>query len=92
MKKIKLLLTMAVFGATIASCSYSRPILITDNPTDKKGTAEFDVILGFFRPMKTDISIKKAAENGGITKVSTVDYTIYSKVFKATYKTTVTGT
>ena len=92
MKKIKVLFTMAILGATIASCSYSRPILITDNASsDKTGTAEFDVILGIFRPMKGDLSIQTAAKNGGITKVATVDYVITSKIFKTTFKTIVTG-
>lgn len=82
---------MAVLGATIASCSHSRPILITDNPSEKTGTAEMDVILGIFRPMKGDLSIQTAAKNGGITKVSTVDFIVKSKIFKVTYQTVVTG-
>jgi hypothetical protein len=91
MKKIKLLFTMAVLGAVMASCSVSRPILVTDNPSEKTGTASFDVILGIFRPMKGDLSIQTAAKNGGITKVSTVDFVVQSRIFKMTYKTVVTG-
>jgi hypothetical protein len=91
MKKIKVLFIMAVLGATIASCSHSRPILITDNPSEKTGTTEMDVILGIFRPMKGDLSIQTAAKNGGITKVSTVDFIVKSKIFKVTYQTVVTG-
>jgi hypothetical protein len=91
MKKIKVLFIMAVLGASIASCTHSRPILVTDNPSEKTGTSEFSVVLGIFRPMKGDLSIQTAAKNGGITKVSTVDFVVESKIFKMTYKTIVTG-
>lgn len=91
MKKIKYILSLALVSLFISSCSVSSPILITDNESEKEGTAEFSVILGIFRPMNADISIKKAAENGGITKVSTVDFTVESQIFKTTYKTIVTG-
>ena len=49
------------------------------------------VILGFIGPMDRDISIQKAAKNGGITEVGTVDYSYRIGLFKSTYKTIVTG-
>lgn len=91
MKKIKYILSMALVSLVISSCSVSSPILVTDNVSEKEGVAEYSVILGFIRPMEADVSIKKAAENGGITKVSTVDFSVESKFFKTTYKTIVTG-
>ena len=88
--------TIAAFAValTMASCSVSGPILITDNPGGKeakRGEASYNVILGFIRPMNADISIKKAAENGKITKISSVDYKVKGGLFKATYSTVVTG-
>lgn len=92
MKKIKYIFAAGVTALLVASCSLSKPVLVTDNPAgEKKGVAEFSVVLGIFRPMNADISIKKAAENGDITKVSTVDLRVESKLFKTTYQTVVTG-
>ena len=91
MKKLKYILSIGVTVAILASCSYSRPVLVTDNVSEKKGISELTVILGIFRPMNADLSIRKAAENGGITKVATVDYKVEAKFFKRTYKTIVTG-
>jgi hypothetical protein len=91
MKKIKSIFAVLTTVLILASCSISRPVLVTDNASEKEGVSEFSVILGIFRPKEADISIKKAAENGGITKVATVDFKIESKFFKTTYKTIVTG-
>lgn len=75
----------------VTSCSISGPFLVTDNTNEKKGEASYTVILGIFRPKNVDISIKKAASNGDITKISTVDFRVKSKFFKTTYTTVVTG-
>lgn len=91
MKKIKYTIAAVTTVLILASCSLSRPMLVTDNAGEKEGTAEYSVILGIFRPMTADVSIKKAAENGGITRVATVDRVVESKLFKTTYKTVVTG-
>ena len=82
---------IAIGLIAMTSCSISGPILVTDNPNEKKGEASYTVILGIFRPKNVDISIKKAAANGDITKVSTVDFRVKSKIFKKTYTTVVTG-
>jgi len=91
MKKITYILGIVGTVLTMASCSISRPVLVTDNASEKEGTAEFSSILGIFRPMEADVSIKKAAANGGITRVATVDFRIEGGLFKTTYKTIVTG-
>lgn len=94
MKKITQIIAGVAIAATFASCSVSGPVLITDNPGGsgaKTGEASYSVVLGIFRPKDADISIKKAAENGKITKVSSVDYKVSSKLFKSTYTTVVTG-
>ena len=91
MKKLKYILAVGVTAVIMASCSVSRPVLVTDNASEKEGVSEMTVILGIFRPMNADLSIKRAAENGNITKVATVDFRVESSLFKTTYKTIVTG-
>ena len=91
MKKVKNIFVALTTILVISSCSISRPVLVTDNASEKQGVAEFDVVLGFLRPKDADVSIKKAAENGGITKVATVDFRVEGSLFKTTYKTIVTG-
>ncbi|MFT4757699.1 MAG: hypothetical protein ACI91R_002356 [Vicingaceae bacterium] len=93
MKNILLRGVMICGLITLGSCSVavSGPYLVTDNTADKKGEASYSVLLGVFRDKDCDASIKKAAENGGITRVATVDKRIESKMFKTTYITVVTG-
>ncbi len=73
------------------SCATSGTILVTDNPGKKVGEASYEVILGIFRPMHVDASIRRAAHNGGITKIATVDYVVERNAFKTRYITIVTG-
>jgi hypothetical protein len=91
MKNIFKTVVIAIGLIVMTGCSISGPILVTDNPNEKKGEASYTVILGIFRPKNVDISIKKAAANGDITKISTVDFRVKSKIFKKTYTTVVTG-
>lgn len=91
MKNILKISVIICVLVTMASCSISGPILVTDNANEKKGEASYSVVLGIFRPKEADISIKKAAENGDITRVATVDFKVVSKMFKTTYTTVVTG-
>lgn len=92
MKKTIKLGIVAFTLLTMVSCSVSGPFLITDNESDKKGTASFSVYFGIFRPMDVDVSIAKAARNGDITRVSSVDYKVQRKfIIKKIYTTTVTG-
>jgi hypothetical protein len=92
MKKIKNYLLFAVCITAFSSCTITTPVLVTDNIVgEKTGVAEATVFLGIFGPMNRDMSIKKAAENGKITEVGTVDQSIRVGLFKSTYKTIVTG-
>lgn len=75
----------------ITSCTAFKPGIINENSSEKVGEASYTVVLGIFRPMHADISIRKAAENGGITKISTVDFVVEYNPFSKTYKTIVTG-
>jgi hypothetical protein len=78
--------------ALLSSCSITYPVAATSNPIGSKvGTAKATGFLGilFF---DADASIRTAAKNGGITKVSTVDVK-YSSVLNivVSYETIVTG-
>ncbi len=75
----------------LQSCALSVPGIVNDNKYEKVGEASYTVVLGIFRPKHVDISIRKAAENGGITKISTVDFVVEYNPFSRTYKTVVTG-
>lgn len=75
---------------TLASCTMTYPGVATGNKAEKDGVAEKTVWFGIaIKPV--DVSIEKAAKNGGITKVATVDYQVQGGLFKKTYRTLVTG-
>ncbi len=78
--------------AFLSSCSLTMPAAVTSNPIGSKvGTASATGYLGilFFN---ADASIRTAAKNGGITKVSTVDVKMTNILgIIVTYETIVTG-
>ena len=56
-----------------SSCSITLPVAATSNPVGSKvGKAKATGYLGFLY-FGADASIARAAKNGGITKISTVD-------------------
>lgn len=75
-----------VFAAFLSSCSVTLPITATSNPVgDKVGLAKSTQLLGFFFD-GGDMSIRTAAKNGGITKISTVDFKskmVFSQIVKS---------
>jgi len=91
-KKIKLITAMLAVVAMMSSCALTLPVNATSNPVGSKvGTAKATGYLGvlFF---DADASIRTAAKNGGITKISTVDIkqgNILNLI--VTYETIVTG-
>ncbi|MBI1221098.1 MAG: hypothetical protein GC180_00715 [Bacteroidetes bacterium] len=91
-KKLKALFALVAVVTMLSSCSLTLPVNATSNPVGSKvGTAKARGYLGvlFFN---ADASIKTAAQNGGITKISTVDIkqkNILNIVI--TYETIVTG-
>jgi hypothetical protein len=94
MKNAKLTLVTACLSATalLSSCSITMPVAATSNPVGSKvGTAKGMVFLHVLA-FGADASIKTAAKNGGITKISTVDIK-YSDILGIvqSYETTVTG-
>lgn len=92
MKKIKIALSLFAVAALASSCSLTLPVNATSNSVGSKvGTAKATGYLGilFF---DQDASIKSAAKNGGITKISTVDIKHTSLLnIIVTHETIVTG-
>jgi hypothetical protein len=73
MKRLQALF-FTIFLSIFISCAQTKPGMVTENPTGQKvGRSSTTFIFGF--PMGGgDMSIKKAAQNGGITKIATVDH------------------
>lgn len=89
----KVILSLAILAMlSLSSCSLTLPVAATSNPVGQKvGTSK---ATGFFGILffNQDASIKEAAKNGGITKISTVDIksgNILNLI--VTYETIVTG-
>lgn len=83
---------MLAVVAMMSSCALTLPVNATSNPIGSKvGTAVATGYLGllFF---DQDASIRAAAKNGGITRISTVDIKHTSMLnIIVTYETIVTG-
>jgi hypothetical protein len=92
MKKLRNITAIAAAALLLSSCSLTMPVNATSNPVGGKvGTATATGYLGilFF---SQDASIQKAAKNGGITKISTVDIKSTNILnLIVTYETIVTG-
>jgi len=90
--KITSAICLLAVAAIMSICSISYPVTVTANKSVKEGTVSQKVIFGF-RPMNMDLSIKTAAENGGIKRVATVDFIVENKAlgFIQKYTTLVTG-
>jgi len=92
MKKVKTIFALIAVVAMISSCALTLPVNATSNAVGSKvGTAVATGYLGvlFF---DADASIRTAAKNGGITKISTVDIKKTSILnLIVTYETIVTG-
>ena len=76
---------------SLASCSISGPLFVTDNPTGSKvGKSSYRVI-GPFILDGGDASVRSACSDGEITKISTVDQKVESGFFVTRITTVVTG-
>lgn len=91
MKKIFQIASIFSVLLLATSCSVVAPGMVTDNAAEKKGEASAKFFLGIIGPKNADLSIEKACKKAGITKVSTVDYKIESRLFTTKYSTIVTG-
>ncbi len=92
MKKLMIFATALITSLILASCSITFPVTATSNSVGSKvGESTAVIYLGVFY-FDADASIRTAAKNGGITKISTVDIKQFN-VFNlyTTYTTIVTG-
>lgn len=88
----KLLITLFASAVLFASCTTITPLCATGNAVGSKvGEATGKYLFGYLPLSDIDISIKKAAENGNITKISTVDTKTTMGAFVTTITTVVTG-
>jgi hypothetical protein len=95
---MKLVRNISLFGIVIflSSCAVSGPqtvpsaLVTTNDVGSKEGVAEKTIWLGIWIG-NSDLSITKAANNGKITKVATVDSEVDAGFLKTTYRTIVTG-
>ena len=77
LSKIKLIVLAAIVGIVVSACSFTGPVNATSNPVGSKvGISKGASIFNIY--FDIDTSIRTAAKNGGITKISTVDYKIYN--------------
>lgn len=92
MKQIRTFALLFIAVAMLSGCALTLPVSATSNPVGKKiGTASGTGYFGFLF-FNADASIRSAAKNGGITKISTVDIkqsNILGLII--TYETIVTG-
>ena len=85
---------LAIFSiGLLSSCSVTMPVTATSNSVGEKvGKAKSSQIIGFFFD-GGDMSIQSAAKDGGISKISTVDFKstmVLGPIFMR-YETIVTG-
>ncbi len=80
-----------VLAMSFTACSITLPGSATSNTVGSKvGMSKGTVVLGF--AFNEDASIRTAAKNGGITKISTVDVKVGNILgFVRTFETIVTG-
>jgi hypothetical protein len=92
MRKIQIVLGSLVSAALLSSCSITLPVAATSNQIGNKvGKSSGSCFLTAFC-FGVDASIQTAARNGGISKISTVDYTQKNILgIVITHETTVTG-
>jgi hypothetical protein len=74
-QKLIVLVALAAFCFTAVGCAtVTQPVAATTSPVGSKvGHASGKIWLGMFG--SADAGIQAAAQNGGITKISTVDFT-----------------
>jgi len=92
MKRLKKVLSFLLIVLFFTSCGLTTPIAATSNPIGSKvGKATATSLLCFPPVADGRSSILRAAKNGGITKISTVDYSFKWMIFISTWTTIVTG-
>ena len=91
MKKTLVVLAL-VFAFVLVGCTTVSPLAATSNNLGSKvGEAEGTYLFGTLPLGNLDMGIQKAAQNGGITKISTVDVKVKNLVVLTKITTVVTG-
>ena len=92
MKQLPKLLAVILLLVIISSCTMNKSICVISNLLgEKQGVYSQISILGIPPIANKNAAIAKAAENGGITNISTVDYNTTFLFFLIKYETIVTG-
>lgn len=92
MKHLTVALSALLVLLILSACTINHPIAATSNPLGTKvGVYSQSTVFGFPPPMNSKAAILEAARNGGITKISTVNYNISWTLFGTKYETIVTG-
>ena len=91
MKNIAKTLIAGFIVVSLTACSAAGPLFVTDNPAGSKtGKSSYRTIFGLALD-GGNAGIAKAAENGKITKISTVDQKVEAGLFITRIVTVVTG-
>lgn len=91
MKKALVVLAL-VFAFVLVGCTTVSPLAATSNALGSKvGEAVGTYLFGYLPLGNLDMGIQKAAQNGGITKISTVDVKTKVGIFTTKVTTVVTG-
>jgi hypothetical protein len=91
MKNIAKTLIAGFIVVSLTACSVAGPLFVTDNPAGSKTGESSYRALGGFALDGGNAGIAKAAENGKITKISTVDQRVESGLLITRVITVVTG-
>lgn len=87
---LKVIVFAFVLGSLTSCMSLTQPVAATSNELGSKvGQSTGTIVLRLFG--NVDAGIQTAAKNGGITKISTVDFDTAAGLFSTTYTCTVTG-
>ena len=86
LKKFRILIASFAVAGLLAACTSSRPVCATSNPVGSKTGEVSSWMFGMWDFGGENATIYNAAREGGITKISTVDYqfTNYIIVYKGT--------
>lgn len=91
MKKLVLVL-FALIALLFVGCTTVVPLTATSNPLGSKvGEATGTYVLGIPMSFDIDLGVQKAAQNGGISQISTVDVKVKNMVVMSVITTVVTG-
>ena len=91
MKKKECLLSVFMGLILLVSCTVVTPVTATSNPVGAKKGQSTAIGIGPLLWIKGNASIEKAAQNGNISKISTVDMQRTTILFVYILKTKITG-